>query len=205
MKTKPIFPTLFLVPLQLLAPAAQAVPTLTLTPSAADVQATSTFTLQLQGSDFGSTAGGSAIDNVSGGQNLNLNFSAGIVELLGVEIAPRWTFAAANKAGAVDNAAGTLTGLGFGTFPATGDDSFDIALLRFRALAPGMASFSVAGAQLVGRVAGVPGSSIDVTLPSISVAVSAVPEPGSWALLASGLALVLLRSAARNKAGAAAR
>lgn len=195
MKRKLILPAL-VVPFALLAAPAQAVPTLTLTPSATAVQAMSSFTLQLQGSDFGSTAGGTAIDNVSGGQNLNLSFSAGVVELLSVAIAPRWSFAAANKTGAIDNAAGTLSGLGFGTFPATSDDSFDIAVLSFRALAPGVASFSVGGAQLVGRVGGVPGSSIEATLPSVSVNVSPVPEPQSWALFALGL--VLLRQVVRK-------
>jgi hypothetical protein len=163
----------------LLGTAAHAVPTLTLTADGSDLTVGSTFTVTLRGSDFDATAGGLAIDNVSGGQNLLLSYSAGVLELLSVTIAATWNFAAANKPGTIDNGAGTLSGLAFGAFPAVTSDDFDVATFQFRALSAGAATLSFGGGQVVGRVANVPGSAITVEMPAAQLAVSPVPEPAT--------------------------
>lgn len=174
--------------------AAQAVPTLGFDLDTLSVQVGDSFVLLLQGTGFDSTADGLAIDNLSGGQKLNLSFPAAALQLESVVIDPRWSFAAANKTGVIDNAAGTLTGLAFGTFPATADDSFDIARISFTALDAGAATVAISAAQLIGRVNNLAGTTIAAsTLPS-AVQVSAVPEPQAWAMLAAGLGWLALRS-----------
>lgn len=187
----------------LIGTAAHAVPTLTLTADAGDLTVGSTFTVTLRGSDFDATAGGLTIDNVSGGQNLLLTYSAGVLELLSVSIAPTWNFAAANKPGTIDNAAGTLSGLAFGAFPAVTSDDFDVATFQFRALSAGAASLNFSGGQVVGRVANLPGSAITVVMPAAQLAVSPVPEPATWALFATALGLAGAWRVARRNGSAA--
>ena len=121
-------------------------------------------------------------------------FSAGALEIVSVSIDPRWTFTTANKPGIIDNAAGTLTGMAFGTFPATADDAFNIASITFRALQSAPAAVVVVTAvDFAGRVNNVGGSKISAGYAPTAVQVSAVPEPQTWALLAGGLALVVFR------------
>jgi len=167
---------------------AAAVPTLQFSAAPASVTIGASFTLLLQGSGFDATAGGSLIDNISGGQKLDLGFGAGLLELVSVTLDPRWTFAAANKTGTVDNAAGTVKGIGFGSFPATTDDSFNIASFNFRAIAAGLYPVQTYLYVKPGRVAGVAGQVVATGLPSASITVSPVPEASSWALFALGLA-----------------
>lgn len=166
---------------------AAAVPTLQFAPATTSTNVGASFTLLLQGSGFDATTGGSLIDNISGGQKLDLGFGGGMLELLSVTIAPRWTFAAANKTGTVDNGAGTVKGISFGSFPATTDDAFDIASFSFRAIGAGNTQIQVLQAELVGRVAGVAGQVVATGLPSVDVSISAVPEASTWALFALGL------------------
>ena len=184
-----------------LATAAHAVPVLGFGAAAQNIAVGDSFELVLQGSGFDSTAGGLVINNLSGGQQINLLFSVGALELLGITIDPRWTFAAANKPGTVNNAAGTLTGLAFGTFPATADDSFDIARITFRALSTTPATVVVTAANLAGRVNNVAGTRIAADFATRTVSVSPVPEPHSWALLAAGLGWLALRSRSHSRRG----
>jgi hypothetical protein len=149
--------------------------------------------LLLQGSGFDITLGGLSINNVSGGQHLNLSFAAGALEITGVSIDPRWNFASANKPGVVDNAAGTLTGLGFGSFPATTDTAFNIASITFRALQAASAEVVVTAVDIAGKVNNLPGANILASFQPSAVQVSAVPEPESWAMLAAGLVWLALR------------
>lgn len=175
--------------------AAQAAPVLQFDTVLKHVNVGDSFVLLLQGAGFDITAGGLLIDNLSGGQKLNLAFTPGALEMLSIDIDPRWTFAAANKTGVADNAAGTLTGLAFGTFPATADDSFNIARINFRALVAAPAEVVVTGGDLAGKVNGVGGSKFAASYVATAVQISsAVPEPESWALLAAGLGMLALRA-----------
>lgn len=176
-----------------LASAAQAVPVVKFDADMKTVAVGDSFELLLQGAGFDVTAGGKLINNLSGGQKLNLVFSAGALEIVSVSIDPRWTFTTANKPGTIDNAAGTLTGLAFGTFPATTDDEFNIARITFKALQSAPATVVVTAVDFAGKVNNVAGSKIAASYVPTAVQISAVPEPQTWALLAGGLALVAFR------------
>ena len=150
-----------------------------------------TFELVLQGSGFDFTSESKLIDNVTGGQFFDLSYGASVLQLVDVQIASRWIFTSGNKTGVIDNGAGTLTGLAFGTFPATTDDSFEIATLRFQAIASGPTDVRVTDGALAARVAGISGSSITPSFDSASVTVaSPVPEPETWPMLIAGLAML---------------
>lgn len=177
-----------------LASAAHAVPTLQFDPAAPVVAVGDTFELVLRGTGFGTTAAGLAINSLSGGQQVDIAFSAGSLEVVNITIDPRWTFAAANKPGTADNAAGTVTGLAFGTFPATTDDDFAIARFSFKALTSAPAVVGVSAANLAGRVNNVAGTRIAAEFVPSAVQISPVPEPHTWALLAAGLGWIALRS-----------
>lgn len=162
-----------------------------LVPSFSDVAVGDVFEIVLTGLGFDQTLDGKTIGNVTGGQNLNFSFSQGTLEVLGVAIAPRWTFAAGNRPGTIDNSAGTVSGTAFGTFPATTDDDFDIVTFTVKALAPGSANMALTSAQFIGQVDGRAGQLISASLAQTSVNV--VPEPGQWALLLAGLTFVGLK------------
>jgi hypothetical protein len=174
-------------------PAAQAMPVIQFDAASLSVGVGDSFTLVLQGTGFDLTAGGLTIDNITGGQKLNIAYTATALQITNVVIDPRWTFAAANKPGVVDNAAGTLTGLAFGTFPATPDDAFDIARITFTALQPAAAEIAVTAADMVGKVNGTAGTAVIASFVPSTVQVSAVPEPQTWALLAAGIGWLGLR------------
>jgi hypothetical protein len=177
-----------------LAGPAHAVPTLAFNTGVLAADIGDTFELLLQGSGFDLTADGKVIDNLSGGQQGALSFTAGALELLSVSIDPRWTFAAANKPGLTDNTTGTLTGLSFGTFPATADDSFNIARFTFKVLTAVPASVLVSGLDFAGKVGGRAGVKFSAdALPTTVNISTAVPEPQAWALMALGLGGLLLR------------
>ena len=153
---------------------AMALPTVDLTPSASSVMVGDTFTLMLQGSGFDLTSDSKVIDNVTGGQKFNLSFASGVLEIVSVSIDSGWTFTSGNKTGTINNTAGTLTGLAFGTFPATTADSFAIAQITFRALDAG-SLYLTTGGEIAAKVNGLSGAKILPSLDSTMVAV--VPEP----------------------------
>lgn len=174
-----------------------AAPALVLTPSSVNVAVGQVFQLSLKGESFDETASGVAINNVSGGQAFSFGYSAAAFEILSISIAPRWTFAAARRTGTVDAVAGTVIGLGFGVFPPTADDGFDIATFTLKALTSGSGSFSTTAGQIIGTVGGVPGQSISATPAALTVAITAVPEPTPSALLFLGLCAVAVLRGSR--------
>jgi hypothetical protein len=174
--------------LALVSQGANAIPIVGFQPDPAVVLVGDTFQLLLQGTDFDTTADGKTINNVTGGQKFNLQFSSGLLQILGVNIDPRWSFG--NKTGTLDNTAGTLTGLAFGTFPATTDDSFSIASITFKALQAGQGQVTVTGGEFAAKVNNVSGSKILPAFDNATIQVSAVPEPPQWAMLMTGLGLV---------------
>ena len=175
------------------SPLAHAVPVVQFDAASVAIEAGASFTLVLQGRGFDTTAGGLAINNVSGGQRLNLSFSAGALAITGITIDPRWNFAAANRPGVIDNVAGTLTGMAFGAFPASTDASFNIARITFTALQSMPADMVVTAVDFAGRVNNVAGSAIAASFVPSSVQISAVPEPQGWAMLAAGIGWLALR------------
>ena len=179
------------------ATGALAAPQLRLDGPPGSVTVGQTFNVILSGLAFDRTTLNEIIDNVTGGQNLAFSFSNATLQVLSVSIDPRWTFTAANKPGVIDQAAGTVTGTAFGAFPATTDDGFNIATFSVKALAPGNASFTLLSGQVIGQVAARAGQLIAVEYGSANIAVSAVPEVQSWALLMAGLCVVGLSRSRR--------
>lgn len=174
---------------------AQALPTIDLSPSASSVMVGDTFTLMLQGTGFDLTSDSKVIDNVTGGQKFDLSFASGVLEIVSVSIDSSWNFTSGSKTGTTDNTAGTLTGLAFGTFPATTADSFAIAQITFRALGAGSGMIALTGGEIAARVNGVSGVKILPELTNTMVAV--VPEPAEWTMLLAGLGLIGWRLRAR--------
>ena len=176
--------------LALISPGAHAIPTVGFQPDPAAVLVGDTFELLLAGTGFDFTADGLTINNVTGGQRFNLQFDGGLLEVLGVNIDPRWTFTRGNNIGALDNTVGTLTRLAFASSPPTTDDSFNIASITFKALQAGQGQVTFTGGEVVARVNNVSGTRIVPNFDSATILVSAVPEPQQWAMLLAGLGLV---------------
>lgn len=181
--------------------AAQAAPTAQFVPSVETVSVGQVFELVLRGMSFNLTAGGAVINNLTGGQHLDLTYSNTQLELLQITLDPRWTFATGNKTGTIDAAHGAVTGLAFGVFPATPDDDFNIATFQLRALAAGPGTLALVAGQFIGRVAGVSGQRIGASLGQANLTVlAAVPEPQPAALLLAGLGgLAVLRWQRRRR------
>lgn len=187
MQTKPLIAALSFF---ILSQGAQAIPTVGFDSAITNVQLGESFTLTLQGTGFDFTTDSKVIDNITGGQKFNLAFDPSQMEILSISIDPRWTFTSGNKTGTVDNVAGTVTGIAFGTFPATTDDSFNIASISFRTLSAGQQTVSIIGGEFAAKVGGLAGAKILPAFDSATVQISAVPEPGQWAMMLAGLGLV---------------
>ena len=170
---------------------AHALPTVGFDQTTKSVDVGDTFELVLQGSGFDTTFDAKLIDNVTGGQHFDLSFGAGVLQLVDVQIASRWIFSSGNKTGTIDNGAGTLTGMAFGTFPATTDDSFDIATLSFQAISSGASELVLSGGVFAARVASISGSVITPDFETTNISVtSPVPEPETWAVMLAGLGMI---------------
>jgi hypothetical protein len=188
MKTKHLVTALTL---GLMSQAALAAPTVGFDLDSTSVNVGDTFELILRGMDFDMTSDNKVVNNITGGQKFKLQFDPVVVKMLGVQIDPRWTFSSGNKPGTMDNVAGTLTGLAFGTFPATEDDNFNIARISFKALKAGQSEIMISDGEFAAKVNNAAGAKI---LPSFdSAMVQVVPEPEQWAMLLAGLGLVGLR------------
>ena len=156
--------------------------------AAAPVTAGDLFVVTMAGSGFEPIVGGGA----------DLSFSADLLELVSVEFAPMWSFI--TSPGVIDNTAGTVTGLYFNLFgQAEGD--FPVATLQFLALGEGVASINASGSEMF-PFGSTLGQAVAVQFYGDSVAISPVPEPAAWWLLAAGLAAVVSVSARLRTAAA---
>jgi hypothetical protein len=132
------------------------------------------FSVEIQGVDFVPIVGG----------GLDLSFSAGMLELLSVEIDPTWDFF--STPGDIDNDAGTLTGMSFNIWGQMSGD-FTIATLLFQASATGSAVIGLSTsddwpfATIAGQIAPVTlvGSYVQISSP--------IPEPAAWLMMLSGV------------------
>ena len=140
----------------------------------------------LRGLDFTTTPMGGTINNVTGGQNLSFTYNPAVFQVVSTAIAPRWNFGPGNQPGTINAAAGTITGMAFGNFPATTDTAFDIASFTLRALQPGAGSLTLVSGQFIGQVNGNAAQLINPALGALTVSV--VPEPAHWLLFMAGLA-----------------
>ncbi len=146
------------------------------------------FNLAVNGADFVPIVGG----------GLDFSYSAGLLELLSVQVAPAWNFMPAG--GVIDNAAGTLVGLSFNVFgfpPMSLSADFAIATLQFRAKAPGTAAVDVAAS------ADWSFSTPDAEVPAftlVGTSVQVVPEPAAWLLMLGGFGLLGVRAQRRTAA-----
>ena len=160
--------------------AAQAAGTLLVTPPASNVAVGQSFDVMVRGSGF--------TDNVIGG-GFNLAFDPGVLALASVSVDTAvWEFASSN--GQIDNVLGTLSDVYFNSFRAvlpTGD--FAVATLQFTALAAGFSALTLSE-SVAFPFANDMADVITVGFQGGDVSVSAVPEPGSWALALAGLAVV---------------
>ncbi len=145
------------------------------------------------------TMSGSGFEPIVGG-GADLSFSANLLELVSIEFDPMWAFL--NSPGAIDNTAGTVTGLYFNLFGEAAGD-FPIATLQFMALGEGVAAIDATGSDMF-PFGSVLGQAVPVQFYGDSVSVSPVPEPAAWMLLAGGLALVGRAAASRRGAFATA-
>jgi len=145
----------------------------------------------LRGLDFTVTPMGGTINNVTGGQNLSFTYNPAVFQMVSTAIAPRWNFGPGNQPGTINAAAGTITGMAFGNFPATTDTAFDIASFTLRALQPGMGSLTLVSGQFIGQVNGNAAQLINPALSALTVSV--VPEPAHWLLFMAGLAVIGLQ------------
>lgn len=176
--------------LALIGQGAHAIPTVSFQPDPAAVLVGDTIELLLTGTGFDFTADGKTINNVTGGQKFNLQFDSALLQIVSVNIDPRWIFTRGNNVGALNNTVGTLTSLAFATSPPTTDDSFNIASITFKALQAGDGLITLTGGEFIARVNNVSGTKVLPNFDNTTILVRAVPEPQQWAMLMAGLGLV---------------
>lgn len=177
--------TLTALSLAALTAGAVAAPEVTLTTSSPTVSVGDVFSVLVSATSFDAIAGKS-IDNISGAKDLVFSFTNNTLEFVSLAVAPQWTFGV--NLGTVNAAAGTITGVRFGSFPAVTGTSFQIGTVTLKAIGAGAGKLDLVSGTFQGKLSGVSGQSFTPAMGEVSVAVtSAVPEPTSVAMLLAGL------------------
>lgn len=153
----------------------------------------STLTVNLVGTYDGS---GSLL-----GGAVNLSFDPSVLQVVSVELTAPHTVG--GYAGLLDNASGTIAGIGFADFTGVSAGNYSFASVTFQGIAAGVAALSVTDANdpvyawandvFVGDFPEV----VNFTGSTGQVVVTAVPEPESFAMLLAGLGV--LAGAARRR------
>lgn len=135
-------------------------------------------------------------DKVFGG-GYDLAFDPAILKLDAITIPASWEFF--TSTGTLNAAAGTVTDINFNTFVAPIKGDFLTASAKFTAIGVGTSpiTLSESGSFPFGNELG---NAVAVTYVNGSATVTAVPEPGSLALVLGGMACVGWMSTRRNKA-----
>ena len=177
--------TLIAMSMAALSMSALAAPEVKLTTASPTVNVGDVFSVLLSAASF-DVISGKSIDNISGAKDLTFSFTNSTLEVVSVAFAPQWTFGV--SLGVVDQAAGSITGARFGSFPAVTGTDFAIGTVTLKAIAAGTGTLDLVSGTFQGKLGGVSGQSFSPAMGEVSVAVtSAVPEPMSAAMLLAGL------------------
>lgn len=127
--------------------------------------------------------------NLLGGA-VSLSFDPSVLQVVNVTLkAPQDI---SGKTGVIDNALGTIKGIGFASFAGV-SGNFNLATVEFHGVGAGISQLNVTDANdliyaWVNDVSG--GQVVNFSGMNGSVTVAAVPEPETWAMLLAGLGLV---------------
>jgi hypothetical protein len=145
-------------------------------PSSTTVDVGQIFEVGVEGSDF---------DTELDGGGLNLSFDPNVLQVLDVVFAPGWNFFV--YAGDIDNTRGTITGTEFNQFGSAKVGSFPILSYKFQAIALGTSLLQLT--EYSGNPFASDGGLVPISFPVFG-SISAVPEPGTYAMLLAGLGLL---------------
>lgn len=144
------------------------------------LQGSGNFTVDLVGTGF---------TNSTDGGGVNISFDPSILQAISVILDPSWNANAAT--GTINNTAGTITGIEFGTF-GTPAASFTIGTLTLAPKTASVLGSSVLGVSLFTSTLtpcfALAGQCQTVAFDNGLVNIQAVPAPGAVWLLATGLA-----------------
>jgi hypothetical protein len=136
------------------------------------------FTLSVQASGFP--------EYIYGG-GYNLAFDPSVLRLDAINIPAAWEFT--RSTGSLSAAAGTVSDIYFNTFAAPVKGDFLTATLNFTAVGGGSSQVSLSAAADF-PFGDANANAVNVAFNAATVNVAAVPEPGSFSLVISGLAAV---------------